>query len=216
LLKAILSGAQPKTLWSEGEAKGVRDRLRDAFDGPSAWGPHTIFRGLDEHLPKDALVSVDSGAHRILLSQMWHSAQPFGLAQSSGWCTMGSAIPLAVGRKLTHPERRVVAVLGDGGLEMTLGELGTLRDQGLAVTVLVLQDGSLELIGQKQDQAALARRAVAMGRTDYARIAGAFGGQGFKVTSEEELAAALLASQELKGFSLIVCEIADHGYAGWI
>jgi acetolactate synthase-1/2/3 large subunit len=129
---------------------------------------------------------------------------------------MGSAIPLAIGRKLSHPDSRVVAVLGDGGLEMTLGELGTLRDQGLALTVLVLQDGSLELIGQKQDQAGLLRRAVAMGRTDYAAIARSFGGQGFQVTSETELAIALRSAADLNGFSLIVCEIADHGYAGWI
>lgn len=216
LLNAILSGAQPKALWPEGEAKGVRDRLRDAFEGPAGWGPHQIFKGLREHLPQDALVSVDSGAHRILLSQIWRSARPFGLAQSSGWCTMGSAIPLAIGRKLSHPDSRVVAVLGDGGLEMTLGELGTLRDQGLALTVLVLQDGSLELIGQKQDQAGLLRRAVAMGRTDYAAIARSFGGQGFQVTSETELAIALRSAADLNGFSLIVCEIADHGYAGWI
>ena len=84
------------------------------------------------------------------------------------------------------------------------------------MTVLVIQDGSLELIGQKQDQAGLVRRGVDMGRTDYAQIAQAFGGTGFRVTSDSELAQALKASADHDGFSLVVCEIADHGYGGWI
>ena len=216
LLQAALAGQAPHALWPEGEAASVRDTLREKFRGPGHWGPHQIFEVLEASLPRDALMSVDSGAHRILVSQSWHCALPYGLAQSSGWCTMGSAIPLAIGRKLSHPARRVVALLGDGGLEMTLGELGTLRDQGLAVTVLVIQDGSLELIGQKQDQAGLVRRGVDMGRTDYAQIAQAFGGTGFRVTSDSELAQALKASADHDGFSLVVCEIADHGYGGWI
>jgi acetolactate synthase I/II/III large subunit len=63
---------------------------------------------------------------------------------------MGAAVPLAIGARLSAPDRPVIAVLGDGGLEMTLGELGTLRDRRLPVVVVVLQDASLALIELKQ------------------------------------------------------------------
>ena len=82
---------------------------------------------------------MDSGAHRILLSQMWECYEARSLLQSSGLCTMGCAVPLAMGFRLAAQTEKsdanpvpgvpaVVAFVGDAGMEMVLGELATLRD----------------------------------------------------------------------------------------
>jgi acetolactate synthase-1/2/3 large subunit len=175
LLEAVAAEESPSG-WPPGALSTVRQDLASAFRAPSGWGPHAVFETLAEHAP-DATLTLDSGAHRILLSQMWQARRPLTVLQSTGWCTMGAAIPLAVGASLADPDRRVVAVLGDGGLEMTLGELGTVRDQALPLTILVLQDHSLALIALKQQAAGLAAAGVALGATDYTAIACAFGGR---------------------------------------
>jgi acetolactate synthase-1/2/3 large subunit len=129
---------------------------------------------------------------------------------------MGSALPLAIGGAVADPERVVVAVVGDGGLEMTLGELGTLRDQGLRPIVVVLQDASLALIELKQRQAGLAAAGVALGRTDFAAVATAFGGWGVTVRDTEGLAAALDHALAAGTFGVIACEIEAGAYVGRI
>ena len=203
--------------WAGGEPQAAKAALAQAFTGPIDFGPHAVFAALQEHLPQGGIVAVDSGAHRILLAQMWRAKAPLEMQQSAGWCTMGSAIPLAIGNQINHPAKAVVAVLGDGGMEMTLGELGTLRDQSLPVVVLVLQDHSLALIELKQAQAGLARNGVRLGATRFAEIARAFDGHGVCVASHAALNVALReAFARRDRFSLIACQIAGDAYAGQI
>jgi acetolactate synthase-1/2/3 large subunit len=138
------------------------------------------------------------------------------MLQSAGWCTMGAALPLALGAKCANPDRPVFAVMGDGGFEMTMGECGTLRDRKLGVTLIVLQDECLELIALKQDQSRTPRRGVALGATDYARVAEAFGGAGFNVGTPAELRAALAGAAKRDAFTLIACRIQAGSYDGRI
>ena len=95
---------QPLQRWAKGEATAARSALRQAFKGPDGWGPHAVFRTLREELPAQTIATADSGAHRILFSQMWSCNSPRSLLQSSGLCTMACALPLAAGAKLGHPQ----------------------------------------------------------------------------------------------------------------
>ena len=199
--------------WLGGEPAGVRERLDALFSPPAAWGPHAVFDTPQKTLPEDALVTVDSGAHRILLSQQIKVRRPLGLMQSAGLCTMGAAVPLAAGAKAAQPGTPTVAVVGDGGLEMGLGELATLRDQNIPITIVVLQDESLALIELKQSQAGLERLGVKLGRSKFEDIAVAFGGKGLRVNSREAFAAALSAALHENTFTVIVCEIQVNDYA---
>jgi acetolactate synthase-1/2/3 large subunit len=97
---------------------------------------------------------------------------------------------------------------------MTLGELGTLRDQGLPVVLVVLQDASLALIELKQAGAGLARAGVGLGRTDLPAVARAFGGRGVQVASAEALRAALAEALTAPAFTLLACQIAAEDYTG--
>jgi acetolactate synthase-1/2/3 large subunit len=212
ILAALANDLGPSARWPEGEPKSARAALEARFAPPAPWGPHAVVDGLAAALPADAVVTVDSGAHRILLSQRLKVSRPLSLLQSAGWCTMGAALPLAIGAKTVAPERPVVAVLGDGGLEMTLGELGTLRDAGLPVVVVVLQDGSLALIELKQAAAGLRRAGVGLGATRFEDVAAAFGGTGARVSDGVGLAAALAEAFARLRFSLIVAEIDARHY----
>jgi acetolactate synthase-1/2/3 large subunit len=194
---------------------GPRRLIAEAFAPPAAWGPGQAFATLREVLPAATVATADSGAHRILLSQMWRCPAPRTLLQSSALCTMGCAVPIAAGYKLARPQVPVVAFVGDAGLEMVLGELATLRDLGLAVIIVVLVDASLALIEMKQRNSQLANVGVDFGATDFAAVAAAFGGHGALIddagTLRREAADALARHDR---FSLLAVRIPRRAYDG--
>jgi acetolactate synthase-1/2/3 large subunit len=198
------------------EPARARVTLKTDFAGPENWGPHAAFRVLRATLPDKAVVTADSGAHRILLSQMWECRSPRTLLQSSGFCTMACALPLAAGAKLGRPDAPVVCVVGDAGLDMAAGELATLRDMKLPVIICVLVDESLALIDLKQRKSQLPSIGVSFGRTDFAAVAKAYGGHGATVASESSLKTELQNALLRDGFSVIAIQIPNRAYDGYI
>lgn len=216
-IAAILSALLPKqispaTPWADREPDAVKQALAQAFSVRADWGPHAVIDAIERRMPSEATVTVDSGAHRILLSQMLKINRPLGLLQSAGFCTMAAALPLAIGLKRAARDRPVIAVLGDGGLEMGIGELATLRDEGLAVVLVVFQDESLALIELKQRQFQLSNAGVRLGRTAYEDVARAFGGCGVRACSVADFEQAFDAALRAETFTLIVCEIKASDY----
>ncbi|QEE46646.1 thiamine pyrophosphate-binding protein [Rhizobium sp. WL3] len=209
---ALAAAVEPKKSWPDGEPISARQQVAAIFATRSDWGPHAIIDLLNEAAGPDGLVTVDSGAHRILLSQKWIAARPLSLLQSAGFCTMAAALPLAIGAKVADPTRRVFAVMGDGGLEMGIGELATLRDLGHPVTIVVFQDRSLALIALKQASAGLAPAGVALGETDFATIATGFGGHGVRVETADDLRRELAAAEGRSNFTLISCSFDADAY----
>ncbi len=202
--------------WADNQLTKARIALQNDFSGPQAWGPHAAFRALRDVLPEDAVVTADSGAHRILLSQMWACSAPRTLLQSSGFCTMACALPLAAGAKLGRGDVPVVCVVGDAGLDMAVGELATLRDLQLPVIICVLVDESLALIDLKQRKSQLPSVGVTFGKTDFARVAGAYGGCGANVSSSVELTLELSEALKRDCFSVIAIHIPHRAYDGYI
>jgi acetolactate synthase I/II/III large subunit len=200
--------------WPEKEPQDIRKALVQAFAGPKQWGPHAVFRTLRQELPEETIATADSGAHRILLSQMWTSTRPRQILQSSGLCTMACALPLAGGAKMGRPQAPVLCVVGDAGLEMGAGELATLRDQHLPVIICVLVDRCLTLIEMKQRASQRPNLGVASGATDFIQLANAFGGVGVEVTDEEGLREAVRASLFRDHFTIIAAVIGDRAYDG--
>lgn len=217
-----LAGELPsRARWAEGEPARARSALREAFaPEPGGWGPFAIAHAVRRALPDDAILTVDTGAHRIALAQAFESRVPRAFLQSSGLGTMGCAVPLAIGHAIADPRRRpVVAIVGDGGLDMSLGELATARDVGAPIAVVVIDDQALELIALKQRADRYPPAGVALGATDYAAVARALGGRGMRATSTAELERALasaLGAREERRFTVIHCPIAPGSYDGRI
>jgi len=214
-LDALSANLRTHPTWDRGEPFATRKALTAAFaPEPEGWGPAAAFAALRRALPAETVVSVDSGAHRILLSQIWRVSGPRLFIQSTALCTMGCAVALAAGHKHAAPDRPVTAVVGDAGLEMTLGDLATVRDLALAVPVVVLCDESLALIEMKQRSAQMPNVGVDFTGTDFVALAAAMGGHGVWIedtaTLEREAAAAL----ERPGFTLLCVKIGRRAYDG--
>lgn len=199
--------------WPDDVPDRVRGRLADLFTPAAAWGPGVAFRTLRAAAPAGTIATADSGAHRILLSQTWTCDGPRRLLQSTGLCTMGCALPLAIGAAL-GAGRPVLCVVGDAGLEMVMGELATARDFAVPVVVAVMADRSLGLIELKQRQSGLPTAAVDIGGTDFAAVACGFGAHGETVADALGLAAAARAAFARPGLSVIACEIGARAYDG--
>src|SRR3546814_19329944 len=122
---------------------------------------------------------------------MWGSCEPLTGLHSTGLCTMGWSLPLALGAQLAGPELSVVAFTGDGGLLMVAGELSTAAELGSKVIVVVFVDASLALIDLKPRQRQMKNAGVDFARHAFAAPARAFGGVGHSVTSRAALEAAL-------------------------
>ena len=214
VIPGLAARASLRKGWQGSQPQATRERLRRAFAPPAGWSPASIVDTLQKAVLPEDIVTVDSGAHRILLSQQWISGTPLTLLQSAGFCTMAAALPLAIGAAVAGRHGRLHAVMGDGGLEMGIGELATLRDLGLPVTVVVFQDRSLALIAMKQASAALPAAGVALGETDFARVAEGFGGHGTTVETIDDFRNALQAARRRQGFSLVACRFDASLYEG--
>ena len=211
-LKALGETKDAQDAWSDGQPSQVRADHKKAFAGDGSWGAEAVVAAARRALPRNTIAAVDTGAHRILLSQAWECYEPRGLMQSTGLCTMGIALPLAIGRKLAEPDRPVVAFSGDAGLEMILGELATARDLKIAIPVVVFVDQSLALIELKQRGSDYDNLGVDFGGTNFAAVATAMGGVGVTASDEETLSKALLDALKRDTFTVIACPIGRKAY----
>ncbi len=213
-LDALGTGVARSGPWPAGEIEAAREALATAFPRNEEWGAAAVIDTVRRVWPEDGVATVDTGAHRILLSQIWPCARPGTLLQSTGLCTMGCALPLAIGYSLAAGGEPVLACTGDAGLEMVLGELATARDLELPVIVLVFVDAALALIERKQRMAQYPCHGVTFGATDFAAVAQAMGGTGVTVTDRDGLASAIAEGRRRRGFTVIACPIGERPYDG--
>ncbi|MDD9720163.1 thiamine pyrophosphate-binding protein [Sulfitobacter sp. PR48] len=215
-LAALSEGLDTDETWPEGEIYQLRTALASAFRRDEDWGPAAIIDSCRKVLPRNTIASADSGAHRILLSQMWECYAPRDLMQSSALCTMGCALPLAIGAKLAAPDRPVVSFSGDAGFLMAVGELATAAELDIAPIFVVFVDASLALIEKKQRERQLANFGVDFAQHNFAAMGVAFGGVGVTVRDRAGLEAALTEALRADKFTVIAALIDRGAYDGRI
>jgi acetolactate synthase-1/2/3 large subunit len=157
-------------------------------------------------------VTVDAGAHMLPATILWPVIEPNHLLISNGLSTMGFALPAAIGAALVDRSRPVVALTGDGGLLMCVGELLTAVRERLRIIVIVFSDASLSLIEIKQQARQLPASGVALGRIDWPVLASSFGVSGFVASDEAELERAVEQALADDGPSLIEARIDRTNY----
>ena len=207
--------AAPLESWGR-EVAAARDALAAAFPAGEDWGPAAIVDEARRAMPPGTRATADSGAHRILLSQMWRCEAPRALIQSSGLCTMGCGVPLAIGAAIAEPDRPVIAFTGDAGFLMAPGDLATAAERGATPIVVVFVDASLALIEAKQRARQLPNRMVDFPAPDVAGVGRALGGAGIDVRSRGELRAALETAKAAGTFTVIAAHIERGAYDGRI
>jgi len=198
-LEALCGGLPPRHTWTREAVHAFRRRLTTFLTpvveaSPLGLSPARLFGLLRDRTPRDAILTVDTGAHKLLVGQVWPSYEPLTFLVSHGLSTMGYAVPAAMAAKLEHPDRAVIALTGDGGLAMVLAELETASRLQLPIVIIVLSDRSLYLIRMHQERKGYAPGGVDFGPIDYAGIASGFGAQGFRAVTWREFEAAIASA----------------------
>lgn len=195
---AILSGLKPRRAraWIDTLA-AVREvwEAKEMANTPTAFHPRRVLEAIAAALPEDGIITVDTGAHTLWFGNYYPARQETVLL-SGRWRTMGYALPAALAAKIARPESLVVGIVGDGGLSMSLPDLVTAPRYGLALVLVVFNNGTLGMevyTAHEQGQ-----RAVGMGldNPEFARIAAAAGWVGRRVQPDGDLAAILRDSLE--------------------
>ena len=201
--------------WLEADLDRYRRTLQHALAStPSKGiGPYQVAAALREVFPRDTIATVDTGSHRILINHVWQSFEPRRLLQSNGLGSMGYALPAAIAAKLIFPKRPVLAMMGEAGLDMVIGEMALLAHHKLALTLVVFRDDTLSLIRLKQSRMKLPETGVVTGSPDYVMLAEAYGGNGFVVNDVVELKKVARVALNSKRFTLIEARINPAEYS---
>ncbi|HEY0798391.1 MAG TPA: biosynthetic-type acetolactate synthase large subunit [Candidatus Baltobacteraceae bacterium] len=102
-------------------------------------------------LPADAIVATDVGQHQMWAAQRQHASTPRSFITSAGLGSMGFGLPAAIGAQFGNPERTVVAICGDGGFQMTMSELATIKRYDLPLKILLIDNQRLGMVRQWQE-----------------------------------------------------------------
>ncbi|MGA7936968.1 MAG: acetolactate synthase large subunit [Kovacikia sp.] len=145
--------------------------------------PQKIIYDLRQVMGPDDIVISDVGAHKMWMARHYHCERPNTCIISNGFAAMGIAIPGAIAAKLVHPERRVVAVTGDGGFMMNCQELETALRVGTPFVTLIFNDGGYGLIEWKQINHFGHSTFIKFGNPDFVKLAESMGLKGYRVES---------------------------------
>ncbi|OZT12150.1 acetolactate synthase, large subunit, biosynthetic type [Priestia aryabhattai] len=163
--------------------------------------PQKVIELLHQYTDGDAVVTTDVGQHQMWVAQYYTFNNPDRWVTSGGLGTMGFGLPSAIGAQLANKDKTVVAVVGDGGFQMTLQELGVIHELNLPVKVVILNNHSLGMVRQWQEIFYEERYSHSLipNQPDLMKLAEAYGIKGLQAKTEEEAHAVLKEAMETDG-----------------
>ena len=169
-------------------------------------------RILNEKSGNKAIIVTDVGQHQMVACRYAGFSQTKSNVTSGGLGTMGFALPAAIGAKMGAPDREVVAIIGDGGYQMTIQELGTIFQNKTAVKIMVLNNEHLGMVRQWQELFFESRYAsTVMSNPDFVKIAAGYDIEAARVSERDQLAGAIEKMMAHKGpYFLEVCVENEH------
>jgi acetolactate synthase I/II/III large subunit len=165
--------------------------------------PQRAISDLREALGPEDIVVSDVGAHKIWVARLYQAYEPNTVIISNGFAAMGISLPGAIAAKLVHPERKVVALCGDGGFLMNSQELETAKRIGANITVVIWRDDGYGLIDWKQRNEFGRPFGVEFGNPDFVAYAKSFGIAGFRPASAADLLPTLRRALDVAGPSVV-------------
>lgn len=149
--------------------------------------PQRILSDVRKVLGREDILISDVGAHKMWIARQYHCYRPNTCIISNGFATMGIAVPGAVAAKLIHPEKKILAVTGDGGFLMNCQELETAVRIGTPFVTLIFHDDHYGLIQWKQISQYGESHCVDFGNPDFVKFAESFGAVGYRVERAQDL-----------------------------
>lgn len=155
--------------------------------------PHLVMKAIEEQLGEDDIIATDVGQHQMWACQFNKRENPRQFLTSGGLGTMGYGYGAAIGARIANPNARVVHVTGDGSFHMNLNELCTSVTYGLPIVTVVMNNHVLGMVRQWQSSFYESRYSYTSPerKTDFVKLAEAFGGKGYQANNMQELREAL-------------------------
>lgn len=177
------------------------------FDDAFPMKPQRLLHDVRKVMGKDDILVSDVGAHKMWIARHYNCYQPNTCIISNGFASMGIAIPGAVAAKLVYPEKKVLAVTGDGGFMMNMQELETASRIGAGFVTLILNDSSYGLIKWKQMEHFGMTCYTDFTNPDFVKLAEVMGGKGYRVEKADDLMPMLEDAFRQDKLALIDCRV---------
>lgn len=185
-------------------ADEIRTRLSKYFgDTRFPILPQRAVRTIRQTLDEEDIVTLDNGVYKIWFARNYRCAKPNTLLLDNALATMGAGLPSGMAAKMVNPDKKVVAVCGDGGFMMNSQELETAVRLGLDLTVIILNDNAYGMIKWKQTGMGFDTFGLDLGNPDFVKYAESYGATGHRPESCEEFEKTLTECVNGKGVHLI-------------
>jgi acetolactate synthase I/II/III large subunit len=188
----------------EGILARITDRATEDRWPPT---PQRIVHDVRKVIPPDGIVALDNGMYKIWFARNYRTYVANTLLLDNALATMGAGLPSAMMAAMMYPERRVLAVCGDGGFMMNSQELETAVRLKLNLVVLILDDGAYGMIRWKQAVDSFPDFGLTFGNPDFVKYAESYGASGTRVAATEDLIPALEAAFQGGGVHLVAVPI---------
>ena len=188
----------------------INDQLSPAKKGLTMG---EVLAGINKETGGDAVIVSDVGQHQMFACRYADFIKTRSSVTSGGLGTMGFALPAAIGAKMGVPDREVIAIIGDGGFQMTIQELGTILQTKAAVKIVVLNNSFLGMVRQWQQLFFDKRYAsTEMVNPDFVKIAEGYGIEGNRVSKREDLSAEIkkMVASKDSYFLEVMIEMEDN------
>ena len=169
--------------------------------------PQKLLYDLRQVLDPEDIVISDVGAHKMWIARHYHCAKPNTCLISNGFASMGIAIPGGVAAKLVHPNRKVVAVTGDGGFMMNCQELETAHRINAVFVTIIFNDGGYGLIEWKQESQYQESSYIKFNNPDFVQLAESMNLKGYRIKAAADFIPVLTEALAQTVPSLIDCPI---------
>jgi acetolactate synthase-1/2/3 large subunit len=165
--------------------------------------PPYLVRAVRDVMPEDGIICLDNGIYKIWFARGYTAHRPNTVLLDNALATMGAGLPSAMMSAMLYPERRVMAICGDGGFMMNSQEMETAVRLGLNLTILILNDNSYGMIRWKQANMGFDDWGLSYGNPDFVKYAESYGAKGHRATSAEHLKQLLADTGSQQGVHLI-------------
>ena len=203
-LEGKLPTASPLASLREGILTRIADRATEGRFPPT---PQRIVSDVRKVMPDDGIVALDNGMYKIWFARNYRTWMPNTVLLDNALATMGAGLPSAMMAAMLYPDRRVLAVCGDGGFMMNSQDMETAVRLNLNLVVLILDDNGYGMIRWKQAVDDFSDWGLTFGNPDFVKYAEAYGAKGSRVEATEDLAPVLEAAFEGGGVHLVTVPI---------
>jgi len=149
--------------------------------------PQNIVKAVRKAMPSDGIICLDNGVYKIWFARNYKGHLPNTVLLDNALASMGAGLPSAIGAKIVYPERKILAIAGDGGFMMNSQELETAVRLNLNLVVLILNDGAYGMIKWKQTASGFQNFGLDFSNPDFCKYAESYGAHGRKLMPDDDL-----------------------------